>query len=148
MRRTIAFVALALASGVLASMVIGGAAGAALKAQPVIEQNNPAFDPFQIHVTPKSGFCQVADVAAGKRWVIEYVSAYVEESSDNLITVDTTGGGGTATQYIPVLDQPGESTISIASQAVRLYADPSTEVTVCSSGLAGVTLSGHLVPVP
>jgi len=135
-------------SGVLATMVIGGAAGAALKAQPVIEQNNPAFDPFQVHVTPKSGFCQEAAVPVGKRWVIEYVSAYVEESSDNLIMVDTTAGGGTVTHYIPVVDQPGESTISIASQAVRLYADPSTEVTVCSSGLASVTLSGHLVPVP
>ena len=148
MRRTIAFVALALAAGVLASVVIGGPAGAALKAQPVIEQNNPAFDPFQIHVTPKSGFCEVANVPAGKRWVIEYVSAYVEESSNNLITVDTTAGGGTVTHYIPVVDQPGESTISIASQVVRLYADPSTDVMVCSSGLASVTLSGHLVSVP
>jgi hypothetical protein len=111
----------------------------------VIEQNNPAFSPFQVELTPKSGFCQTVDVPAGKRLVIEYVSARIEDPSSREISITTTAGGTTVPHWIP-LTEPFV-TISNAAQDVRLYADPGTQVQACVDGLGQVTLSGHLVAV-
>jgi hypothetical protein len=149
MRRMIAFVAIAAATGlVVGGLVFGGSAGAATKALAVAEQNNPAFSPFQTTVTPKSGFCQTIDVPAGKRLVIEYISANVEDATLNNMTIQTTAGGSTVAHYFLLTPPPETSTISIGSQAVRLYADPSTQVSVCVAGLGVVSLTGYLVQLP
>jgi hypothetical protein len=149
MRRSNVFVAVALIAGVVVGVLVaGGSAGAGSKGQPVIEQNNPAFDPFQAQVFAKGGQCGTVDVPAGKRLVIEYVSADIEDSVTHSIVIRTTAAGSTVDHYIPLLGPPEGSTISIASQAVRLYANPSTQVGVCLTGLAVVGLSGYFVPVP
>ncbi len=111
----------------------------------VVEQNNPAFHPFQVELLPKSGNCQTVQVPAGKRLVIEYVSARIEDPSDRQLSITTTAGGTTAPHWVPVSEP--FITISNAAQDVRLYADPRTDVDVCVSGLGQVTLSGHLVAV-
>jgi hypothetical protein len=148
MRRSNVFVAVAVIAGALVAVIVaGGSAGAGSKGQAVIEQNNPAFDPFQAQVFAKSGQCGTVDVPAGKRLVIEYVSAYIEDSVAHSIVVRTTAAGSRVDHYIPLLGPPEGSSISVASQAVRLYANPSTQVEVCLTGLAAVALSGYFVPV-
>jgi hypothetical protein len=131
----------------VAALLEGSPAKSASSQQPlkVIEQNNPAFRPFQVELTPKSGFCQTVDVPAGNRLVIEYVSARIEDPADRALTIITTAGGTTAPHWVS-LSEPFV-TISVAAQDVRLYADPDTQVEVCVGGLGQVTLSGHLVPV-
>ena len=148
MRRISAFVALASAGVVVGMLAAGGSAGASLKAQAVVEQNNPAFAPFQTTVFPKGGFCQSVDVPAGKRLVIEYVSAYVEDSTTNLLTITTIAGGSSVDHYFPLSEPTEGSSIAIGSLAIRLYADPSTQVDVCDYGLGIVSLSGYLVQLP
>jgi hypothetical protein len=132
----------------LVAVLLGEApASSAASQQPlkVVEQNNPAFRPFQVELTPKSGFCQTVEVPAGNRLVIEYVSARIEDPGDRTLTILTTVGGTTAPHWVP-LTEPFV-TISLAAQDVRLYADPGTEVQACVQGLGQVTLSGHLVPL-
>jgi hypothetical protein len=129
---------------VLAGLLGGHAASsAATQALRVVEQNNPAFTPFQVELAPKTGFCQTVAVPAGKRLVIEHVSARIETPADREISITTTAGGATAPHWF-LLSEPFV-TISIASQDARLYADPGTEVRACVQGLGQVTLSGHLV---
>ncbi|HZD17640.1 MAG TPA: hypothetical protein VE669_05815, partial [Actinomycetota bacterium] len=123
----------------------GAVAASSQQALKVVEQNNPAFTAFQVELFPKSGFCQTADVPPGQRLVIEYVSARIETPSDRQLTLSTTAGGVSAQHWVPLSDP--YVTISNAAQAVRLYADPETQVEVCSTGLGQVTLSGHLVPI-
>jgi hypothetical protein len=118
-----------------------------VKAQAVVEQNNPAFHPFQTTVLPKSGFCQTIDVAAGNRLVIEQVSAYVEDAETDFVTFSTVAGGTTVDHYVTLVQSQKLSTIMLGSQAVRFYADPSTQVTVCNTGLGVVSVSGYLVPL-
>lgn len=149
MRRLVKVLSVGLAAAgilVAAGLVGSGAANSASQ-QPlkVIEQNNPAFAPFQVKLLPKSGFCQTADVPAGKRLVIEYVSARIEGAGAREFSVTTTTSGVTAPHWVP-LSEP-LVTISNAAQDVRLYADPGTQVEVCVTGLGQVTLSGHLVAV-
>jgi hypothetical protein len=148
MRRIIPWVLVAAATGVVVGSVVAGtAAEAIVKAQAVVEQNNPAFHPFQITVFPKSGFCQTIDVTAGNRLVIEYVSAYVEDASSDFVTFSTVAGGATVNHYVTLAQSQKLSTIMLGAQAVHFYADPSTEVTVCNTGLGIVSVSGHLVPL-
>jgi hypothetical protein len=132
---------------IVAALLGSSAANSATSQQPlkVIEQNNPAFRPFQVELTPKSGFCQTVEVPGGNRLVIEYVSARIEDPTDRALSIITTAGGTTAPHWVP-LNEPFV-TISIAAQDVRLYADPGTEVEACVGGLGQVTLSGHLVAV-
>jgi hypothetical protein len=148
MRRMSAWLVLATVIGVgVGSLITGNAAGAIVKAQAVIEQNNPAFHPFQTTVSPKSGFCQTIDVPAGDRLVIEYVSAYVEDSTADFMTFSTVAGGSTVNHYVTLVQSQDLSSISLGSQAVHFYADPSTQVSVCDSGLGIVSVSGYLVPL-
>jgi hypothetical protein len=148
MRRMIPMVVVATAVGVVVGgLVTGTSAGAVVKAQAVVEQNNPAFHPFQTTVSPKSGFCETVDVPIANRLVLEYVSAYVEDSTTELLTISTVAGGTSVDHYFTLVQSTGLPSISLASQSIRLYADPSTQVTVCTSGLGIVSLSGHLVPL-
>ncbi|HET7235811.1 MAG TPA: hypothetical protein VFK59_05200 [Actinomycetota bacterium] len=145
MRRLIAVVVAVAAIVVVAGIGGTGVASSANQPLRVIEQNNPAFSPFQVELFPKTGQCQTADVPAGTRLIIEYVSARVETPQDRELVVSTTAGGVTALHWVP-LSEP-YVTISNAAEDVRLYADPGTEVEVCLTGLGQVTLSGHLVSV-
>jgi hypothetical protein len=138
-------VLLAVVGLVAVASLFGARAANSATALRVIEQNNPAFSPFQVQLTPKSGFCQTVDVPAGKRLVIEYVSARIEDPSSREISITTTGGGTRVSHWIP-LTEPFV-TISNAAQDVRLYADPGTQVLACVDGLGQVALSGHLVTV-
>ncbi len=148
MRRIIPWVLVAAATGVVVGNIVAGtAAEAIVKTQAVIEQNNPAFHPFQTTVTPKSGFCQTIDVAAGNRLVIEQVTAYVEDATADFLTFSTVAGGTPVDHYVTLVQSQKLPSIMLDSQAVHFYADPSTQVTVCSSGLGVVTVSGYLVPL-
>src|SRR6266700_291492 len=104
MRRIIPWVLVAAATGVVVGNIVAGtAAEAIVKTQAVIEQNNPAFHPFQTTVTPKSGFCQTIDVAAGNRLVIEQVTAYVEDATADFLTFSTVAGGTPVDHYVTLV---------------------------------------------
>ena len=144
MHRKIPFVALlaATATGALA-LASGGPAGDLPKPVRSIEQNNPAFRPFQADVQAKSGLCGEVAVPAGMRLVLEHASAIVEEGT-GFYAITTIAGGDKVRHYLPL---PSGGGTVVDSRQIRLYADPETPVEVCSAGLAVIALSGHLVPL-
>jgi hypothetical protein len=117
------------------------------------DQDNPAQQPFQLLAQPDTrgtGSNQQAtfvNVPAGKRLVIEYVSAAIAAGSGR-VTLETTAGGTLAAWYF--LPQPvGPGTRVFLP--TRIYADPGSLALVIVDGAntqADVELSGHFVNVP
>jgi hypothetical protein len=140
--------------------------GAPLGSTPVRDVESGARDPFE---TNNSGFLQdgqtgnkfsFGTVPAGKRLVIEYISAEARLGSNQrprleIITVRNIGGTPTARRHYIAFGQVNlvEGVDTVASQTVRIYADPGTEVAAeylrdgVTSGTSScfVTISGHFV---
>jgi hypothetical protein len=89
------------------------------------------------------------NVPAGKRLVIEYVSARLTTpvGQASAIGFNTTTNGIGATSYIPTEEGAGER---IVGRRVWLTADPGSTVLYQSAGAASgdMVLSGYLVDVP
>jgi hypothetical protein len=133
----------------------------------VRDVDNPARQPFQIGFpfTMNSGTEQVFQsitVPDGKRLVIEYVSmgsGSVPVGQHLFIILRTFVGGVGAFHYVAVTPQgrlapPNVADTFVASQPMRVYADPGTTVTIQmqrDSGYAAcgpnLTVSGYLVDV-
>ena len=144
------------------SLVVPGSAVAqAVQAALMRDVDNPAFQPFQAATSGRifrGGYQSsvIAQVADGKRLVIEYVSAWITDFTDSAwaLEIDTVQKGAAERHMIPVAQEMyvfGGYHL-IAAQPTRLYADPGSAVTVAvsRSGLVGAsdvsfTVSGHLV---
>jgi hypothetical protein len=129
----------------------------------VQDVDNPARQPFQqkMNFNLADGFSEVcmpiATVPAGKRLVIEYVSAKVNIPGGQklrALNVFTNLNGDFAYHFL-VPTPTGAFNEYVAGQQVRLYADPNTQVNICASrdtgdGIAPVqaTISGYLVDLP
>jgi len=128
---------------------------------PVVEVGMPQREPFQdetqIQVT---GFLHdpLFTVPLGRRAVIETVSVLVtfptSQGVGGFLSVDTSVEGDQA-QHFLVLTTQGTvltSEARTANHAVRLYADPGTEIFLGGAIQAGstifVSLSGYLEEVP
>lgn len=129
--------------------------------------DNPARQPFQMGFpfTMNSGTQQVFQsftVPAGKRLVIEYVSmgsGSVPVGQHLFIIITTTVGAVGAFHFVAVTPQgsippPNAADTFVASQPMRVYADPGTTVTIqmqrdSADGACGpnLTVSGYLVDV-
>jgi hypothetical protein len=128
--------------------------------------DNPAFQPFHARVSATegpSGGCNGFDVPAGKRLVLEFVSAGVNAEQGEHAIADfrvEKNGSDVQTYEVPLTDQAfwGGFERLVGSEEVRVYAGPTTredafEVHGCfaSTGV-GATLtmnfSGYLVDVP
>jgi hypothetical protein len=135
--------------------------------------SNPVPEPFQTAVTkplpgqPGGGYT----VPAGRRLVIEYVSAEVLAAPGCVtaprITLNTTVGAVPVSHYFypedtGTVSDPGAGVERAygLSKPTKVYADPGTQVTIdirtsssplCSllnAGLDGLHVSGYLVDVP
>jgi hypothetical protein len=121
-------------------------------------------EPFQAaaNVTQLSGanagVLTFPTVPAGKRLVIEYVTASGQVPPGQfveLLNVSTTSGNGAVTHNLLVFAQPpagNGDTVARAAQQVKLYANDGTSVKVIfrrssPAGVAffGATISGYLV---
>src|SRR5262249_14339238 len=131
----------------------------------VRDQDNPARQPFQktfrFTVPVGNGVIvqRLIDVPAGKRLVIEWVSASNGSSAANAFTlwVQNTTGGDTqsATFAMSVTPKTDISPFHVANETVRLYNDGQgspgykpLEVDIQGSGTGGdtfLTVSGYLV---
>ena len=122
---------------------------------------NPARQPFQAkaRILLADGACcdnAFVPVPAGKRLVIEYVSAwgFGNGSQSFSYEVGVPLDGTTITHYLPVAQQIDDgNSVAIAGQAVRLYADGGQ--VMLRAGRSGnaeatiwMTVSGHLIDVP
>ena len=133
---------------------------------PVCEVNNPDKHAFQANVEislppgteGQNGF---VTVPAGKRLVIEYVSAqaFLPSGQKGLFSVIVSlQGQATGTWHYlesTVVGPFGGQDCFQCGRLVKLYADPGTTVMLrtdrdspTGSGLSRMTLSGHLVSVP
>jgi hypothetical protein len=129
----------------------------------VQDVDSPARQAFQqkLNFNLADGFSEVcmpiATVPAGKRLVIEYVSARVTIPGGHKLramNVFTNLNGDFA--YHHLMPTPtGVFNEYVVGQQVRLYADPNTQVNICASrdngdGIAPVlaTISGYLVDLP
>ena len=117
------------------------------------DQDNPALQPFQFLAQPDTrgtGQNQVEtdfNVPAGKRLVIEYVSAGIAAGTGQ-VAVETIAGGNLAAWYF--LAQPSP-VFTRGFFPARIYADPGTPVRIFVTGAntqADVELSGHFVNIP
>lgn len=140
---------------------------------PVRDVDNPASQPLQaniIEVPPQIPNPVLFTVPAGKRLVIEYVSADIQAASSQCVTapryVLRTTTGGVALNHFFNSEFTGtlgaaanEATKAYGlSQQTRIYADPNTQVTLDirtdafpSCGFMvndGIHVSGYLVDVP
>ena len=133
----------------------------------VRDVDNPARQPFQIGFpfTMNPATIQVFQsftVPVGKRLVIEYVSmgsGSVPVGQHLFIILLTTVGGVGAFHYVAVTPQgslppPNAADTFVASQPMRVYADPGTTVNIQMQRESGVgacepnlTVSGYLVDV-
>jgi hypothetical protein len=137
------------AVGILIGLFAGaGAAQAApSRAQPVVEQNNPGFAPFQwapLFPNESPGMCAKKTVPANQRLVIEYLWGGYFQFTDRVML--TTIAGGESATYTWWLDDKGWF-----DAQVRLYADPGTSIEVCPFGglaFGSFVVSGHLVTLP
>ena len=95
-------------------------------------------------------------VPAGKRFVIEYVSARVQlQPGQGLDQFDIwTTGGGVSLPHHMIATTQGNTGVSLVSQPVRFYADPGTLVSIFVRstiqnviGSGSLSLSGYLVDV-
>jgi hypothetical protein len=109
------------------------------------------------HIFAAAGFPSIA-VPAGKHLVVETISVQVDvtpPATKIAAFVDYTCGGISVTLFVPLTytyTDPGTHyDFYVALQAVRLYADPGTSLTVKtyspggSSGTLFLTVSGYLV---
>jgi hypothetical protein len=135
---------------------------------PVRDVDNPARQSFQRELDPlvPSGSFSASDsltVPAGKRFVIEFASASIDTTAGTKMWVriqTTSSGVGLSYSLLPQLQGnfgADGSDFLLASQPMKLYADPGTQVTVVVNVLGGVantntgaavSLSGYLVVVP
>ena len=127
--------------------------------------DEPGRHPYQAFVSVAiaqnflNGSASLPAVPAGRRLVIDYVSAEISDVVTDLerlqVTLITFGGGqgGNATLLgTEALDQNVRSSVS---QVVRLYADAGTtpQVAVLRTGApqaihVAVTVTGHLISLP
>lgn len=141
---------------------------------PVRDVDNPARQPFQANIIEAPPFIPnpvFFTVPAGKRLVIEYVSADIQAASQCAsaprYALTTTAGGVTLEHFFYTKDA-GTVGLSVndvrrafgLSQQTRIYADPNTQVTVdirtgtfpaCGFNVnegSGIRVSGYLVDVP
>jgi hypothetical protein len=117
------------------------------------DQDNPAQQPFQQIAQPDTrGTGQTRaetdfTVPAGKRLVIEYVSAGIAAGNGS-VAVETTAGGNPAAYYFI---NPAAPVSTRGFFPTRIYADPNTNVSVVVTGAntqADVELSGYYVNIP
>jgi hypothetical protein len=117
------------------------------------DQDNPAQQPFQFLAQPDTrgtGQNQVEtdfNVPAGKRLVIEYVSAGIAAGTGR-VTVETIAGGNLAAWYFLSQASPPSTRGFFPT---TIYADPGTPVRIFVDGTntqADVELSGHFVNIP
>jgi len=125
--------------------------------QLVRDIDNPARQPFQrqlgFEVTEFGGFSSFT-VPAGKRLVIEYVSASgVVPSGDSMQYLVVTGE---VQNFIPVAQQASAPGVvfCVAGLQTRLYAEPGTSVTLgalrtgsTGTSSANISISGYLVDI-
>lgn len=132
----------------------GHTAGGAVAVQvtntplPTINTDNPARQPFQYTLTPGSATSSSAtdsySVPAGKRLVIEYISAQLTQypaSGYGYLYLITTAGGNQA--YYKVVP-PISSTVP-QNQSLRIYADPGTSVQASVTQSSGTSCGGNLI---
>jgi hypothetical protein len=128
-----------------------------------VDADSPALQPFQqdaVLTLPDgfSGSCPIlATVPAGKRLVIEYVTARATVPGGQklrMFQLKIFQNGDSAYHHLAA-NETGIFNEWIAAQQVRLYADPSTPVDLCiyRSGWAGnlqvsASVSGYLVDIP
>jgi len=120
--------------------------------------NNPAFQPVQFSLLPNSSTTNTATlysapVPAGKRLVIDYVSAQAQDLAGGAVgmTIGTVVNG-VDVSYIVFVNKDDTNAVN---QQVSIYADPGTQVqafvfnaspaTHCGSL---VNISGHYVSLP
>lgn len=139
---------------------------------PVKEQNNPAFQPFQITVQPYVSAGQAYNYAfvpvpAGKRLVIEQVSGAAFASgvlSGTVARMTVIGSVGSSPNiFVPmsfVGNNPASQPIFAASQPIRMYVDGGTSFSVLihrsadiNGGYSGslsstISVVGYLVDIP
>ncbi len=139
---------------------------------PVRDVDNPARQPFQASGSTvvnagfddscRFGLLTLTTVPAMKQLVIEDVSFWGGLPAGQRflqVTVNNTAGGTPMRHYLPVAlqatDISGTFDAFAASQPVRWYADPETDVFACfvrnataGTGSAHWTISGYLVDVP
>ena len=131
-------------------------------ASPVFVRNvdDPAHKPIQIPggIIFNNGTANlpVFPVPAGKRFVIEYVSARVHLQPGQILDqfeIWTSTGGGMLPHQMIATPQ-GNTGVSLVSQPVRLYADPGTLISIFVRstiqnvvGSGSLSLSGYLVDV-
>ena len=150
-------------AAVLAGLVIAGTmlnphpASAAANATPSLVQFVPSI-PFGD--TESGGFSQPSTVTvpAGRHLIIETLSVNVDVNpagSNIEAFVNYTSAGKKVTVFVPLTfssrnPSNGFDTY-VATQAVRLYADPGTDVTLSTSSPTGstgtsfLTISGYLI---
>jgi hypothetical protein len=130
----------------------------------VREVANPASEPFQAEVSfsipdgSSSETFTLAVVPAGKRLVVEYATILAEVPSGKMgARITTTAAGQYAAHHLVLTEQgPLFGTPAfVASQPMRVYADPGTGVTgiVIRSDTTGtfgglMTISGYFVDIP
>ena len=116
--------------------------------------DDPARQPVSITVELDGTPTGIYQVPAGKRLVVEYIAGTAARSNDAnsynfLVTVEQGGQN----QNASFNELPDTAPYSAASQNVRLYADPSTDVFVSvfsnnkNTTDVSFTLVGHLVDV-
>jgi hypothetical protein len=130
---------------------------------PTVDVENPAKQPFQASgfASHTTGNVFITTVPAGTRLVIETVTfqGSIISSGIGLVpTLSVFADGNPATHVIGVnlIGQDATRSVWSATHAVRLYADPSTNVILGCSTFSSVTterqcivsISGHLVNVP
>ena len=131
-------------------------------ASPVFVRNvdDPVHKPIQIPggIIFNNGVANtpVFPVPAGKRFVIEYVSARVHLQPGQILDqfeIWTTAGGVMLPHQLIATPQ-GNTGISLVSQPVRFYADPGTLISIFVRstiqnvvGSGSLSLSGYLVDV-
>jgi hypothetical protein len=117
------------------------------------DQDNPAQQPFQFLAQPDTvgtGQTQAETditVPAGKRLVLEYVSAGIA-AGNGQVAVETVAGGSLAAWYFIAQPSP---VFTRGFFPTRIYADPGSTVSVHVFGAntqADVELSGHYVNIP
>ena len=127
--------------------------------------DDPGGHPYQALVTVAiaqnflNGSASLPVVPAGRRLVIDYVSAEIEDVVTDLerlqVTLSTAGGGQGGVSTLLGTEALDQNIRSSVSQVVRLYADagmvPQLSVLRTSAPQAihvDVTVTGHLISLP
>jgi hypothetical protein len=121
--------------------------------------NDPLHQPLQIPgaIIFTDGIAQlpVFPVPAGKRFVIEYVSARVRLKPGQILDqFEIWTSGGVFLPHYMIATPQGNTGVSLVSQPVRFYADPGTMVSMFVRstiqkvvGDGNLSLAGYLVDV-